>query len=66
MTRRVLAHEVIVNGETYRLHSVRIDSEGKLVVEPFNGETSGTVFVEGRIEVSVDADSQQLVWHNVD
>lgn len=66
MTERLLAHEIVVNGETFKLHSVRMNSEGALVVEPFSGETSGTLFIEGRIEVWIDPDNRSIAWRKVD
>lgn len=66
MTERLLAHEVVVNGETFRLHSVRVNSEGELVVEPFCGETAGTLFIEGRIEVWIDLCNRSIAWRKID
>ncbi len=66
MTERILAHEVVADGEVFKLHCASVGRGGELVLEPFSGETSGTLFVEGRIEVWVDASTRSIAWRKAD
>lgn len=62
---RILAHEIVVDGITYKLHSATADSHGNIRLEPFSGETCSTLFIDGKIEVWFDKELGRIQWRQL-
>lgn len=58
---RVYAHEIHFRGRVYRHHVAELQDDGRVVFEPFEGETAFTTFVSGRIELVVRAGGLEYV-----
>lgn len=55
---RIMAHEIEYEGMTYRNHILHLDRiTGNVQLTPFRSELPFTVFVNGRIRVTVTHDS---------
>lgn len=56
--KRILAHRIIYEGETYRMSIAVIDEiTGTVRIEPFVNETYSTIFVSGTIKITRDRKS---------
>lgn len=55
--KRILAHTIIYEGQSYPMHLAEYDTHsGKVTLTPFNGETPDTVFFSGTVEVRLSSD----------
>lgn len=52
---RIMAHEILIDGETLKMSVVEIDTEHNLRTWEYDGDTHSTVFINGRICLRKDA-----------
>lgn len=62
MNSRILAHEIVVDGKSYKLHVATTDLQGNIILQPFGHETPETIFIDGKIEVWYDKACRQMQW----
>lgn len=62
---RVLAHRIIYKGKEYPMSVAGIDEQGKVEIVPFSGETPGTIFVNGTIEITAHIAPRSLAYRKI-
>ncbi len=50
MVKRFMAHEIVYDGISHKLHIAELDTAtGKITLHPYKGETHSTTFINGTV-----------------